>query len=95
MKKERLEDNGPKMSDLMMSELRGAGYMTHQRIEEILDSNLDPVALKRHLNHVRINEMRMAVKVMRLENELAIVTINNEKYEKRLLKLEEEVRKEL
>jgi hypothetical protein len=96
--KKKKDDEGPKMSDLLMNELRGAGYMTRTRIEEILAScsNSDEaLVLKRHLNRVRVNEMKMAVKTMRLENELAILRINNEEYENRIHKLEEELRKEL
>lgn len=80
-------DGGVKMGDLLMNEVRGAGYMTHERIEEILAVCTNPdeaLSLKRHLNKVRINEMRMAVKTMRLENELAIVRINNEVFENRI-----------
>lgn len=78
-----------------MNELRVSGYMTHSKIEEILDGSVDKLTLKKHLNKVRVHEMMQHIKTKKLETEIALLKAHEDQVYTRLQGLENELKKEL
>lgn len=89
------------LEDQLMSEMRVKGYMAHSKIEEILAHTTDSLSqeqavyLKKELNKVRINEMRLLLKVKKLESEVAILKTHSEEFEGKLQTIEEELKQEM
>ncbi len=78
-----LEKNG--VVDSIMNQINAEGYMTHQRIEQIVSYALgDEYKLRQYLQQARVAEMKMQLNMKKLEGEIELLKVHNRQFECRL-----------
>ncbi len=77
------EKNG--IMESLMLQINSEGYMTHQRIEQIVFNCLnDEVKLRKQLQMARIAEMKQLLNMKRLDGQIQLLTVHNQQFESKL-----------
>ena len=78
-----------------MNQINAEGFMTHQRIEQIVSYALDDeYKLRQYLQQARVAEMKMQLNMKKLEGEIELLKVHNRQFECRLENLQEELERE-
>ena len=78
-----------------MNQINAEGFMTHQRIEQIVSYALDDeYKLRQYLQQARVAEMKMQLNMKKLEGEIELLKVHNRQFEGRLEGLQEELERE-